>query len=162
MKSIPAFIKFSLLAALALMLAGCDSISGSSNNVSAADMQKRQQALAASDLLIVPGGRIGPVRLGMGLDEVFAKLGQPDYINPGTEDRLLQWQYWSLNLNVDFDNSAAPAVVEIANMDWTNAPLLTIFRTDKGIGIGSTSFDVQRAYGRPSTSDEAVMIYEHL
>jgi hypothetical protein len=106
-------------------------------------MQKRQQAIAQSDMLIVPGQRIGPIRLGMGMDEVVAKLGQPDFTETS------EWRYWSLNLVVGFYTSPAPAVAGLSTQIWADVPLSTVFRTAEGIGIGSSSFDVKRAYGKP-------------
>jgi len=138
-----------------VLLAGC-----ASSGVSAADMQKRQQAVAASDLLIVPGERIGPVRLGMGMDELVAKLGQPDIvIHQIVDDR---WDYRSLNLMVGIDHSAAPAVNDISNVNWSDAPLLTVFKTAEGIGIGASSFDVKRVYGSPDSGDSYDMTYHSL
>src|ERR1041384_2357686 len=58
------------LAIAALLPLGC----ASTSSVSTADLQKRQQAMAKSDLLIVPGQRVGPIRLGMGWDEVIATV----------------------------------------------------------------------------------------
>lgn len=52
---------FILPAAMVLILAGCDTFDSAS-----VPSQQEQQALAKSDRLIVPGQRIGPIRLGMG------------------------------------------------------------------------------------------------
>jgi hypothetical protein len=140
---------------------GCASTS--SGNVSGADVQKRQQAVAKSDLVIVPGRRIGPVRLGMGWDEVIATLGEPDFSYTNTGDRSkigTQMRYWSLNLEVFFDTSATPTVNSIrvvaypsksmsfGSMTWADLePVKTAFKTSDGIGLGASSFDVARAYG---------------
>jgi hypothetical protein len=141
------------LGTAALFLAGC-----SESGASAADMQKRQQAIAQSDHHIVPGQRIGPIRLGMGMDEVLAELGQPDKIwthRSGDTD----WNYWSLNLVVGFDNSSAPTVLWIEDRTWTGVPVHVVFRTAEGIGVGSSSFDVKRAYGSPDEGPARVMQY---
>lgn len=137
----------------ATLLGGC-----AASNVSAADMQKRQQALAASDLLIVPGERIGPVRLGMGMDEVLSKLGRPDIV---VDDEAISiWRYWSLSLTVSFDDIAAPVVRDINTMYWSDVPSHSVFKTAEGIGIGSSSFDVNRTYGSPdSGGPQNVMNY---
>ena len=142
------------LGSSALFLAGC-----AASGASAADMQKRQQAMAQSDHLIVPRERIGPVRLGMGMDEVIAELGQPDFNGVMNGDHPL-WRYWSLNLTIGFDNSSAPAVYCVETNTWTDSPLLTLFNTTEGIHIGSSSFDVKRAYGSPERSYPNTMIYD--
>ncbi len=138
----------------ALLLAGC-----AASGASAADLQKRQQAMAQSDQLIVPDQRIGPVRLGMDMDEVVAELGQPDFKGVMNGDHP-SFRYWSLNLTVGFDNSSAPAVYWVETNTWTDSPLLIVFRTDNGIHIGSSSFEVKRAYGSPERSYPDTMIYD--
>jgi hypothetical protein len=156
MKSLTNFIKFSLLAAMALVLVGCGSLSGS-NNVSAADLQKRQQAMAASDRLIVPGQRIGPIHLGMGMDEVVATLGQPDIVqNPG---RGQYWEYFSLNLAMFFSASSAPEVVQVSTHLFGKNTLATIFKTANGVGLGATSFDVKRAYSSYTDNGNTERMY---
>ncbi len=144
-----------LLGTSALFLAGCGA-----SGASAADLQKRQSAMAQSDHLIVPGQRIGPVRLGMGMDEVVAELGQPDFTETVDEGHP-SWRYWSLNLTVVFDRSSAPAVDWVETNTWTDSPLLTVFRTADGLHIGSSSFDVKRAYGSPEKDQHGyVMEYD--
>ncbi|MDE3083876.1 MAG: hypothetical protein KGJ37_01485, partial [Verrucomicrobiota bacterium] len=154
------FIKCSLVAAMALVLAGCVSQPGSGSRVSAAEQQKRQQALAASDHLIVPGERIGPVRLGMGMDEVVATLGQPDYaITLPYQGGRQEWKYDSLNLAIYFRAGSAPWVDTVETVAWNDTgktlgnstwvdvdPVITVFQTDNGIGLGASSFQVRRAY----------------
>ncbi len=136
----------------ALFLTGC-----AAGRASAADLQKRQQAMAQSDQLIVPDQRIGPVRLGMGMDEVIAELGQPDFTDK-VDGGHPSWRYWSLNLTVVFDRSSAPAVDWIETNTWTDSPLLTVFRTAEGLHIGSSSFDVKRAYGSPEVDQNGYVM----
>lgn len=156
-------LMFTCFAIAGFVFFGCASTS--SNNASNADLQKRKQALANSDLLIVPGQRIGPVRLGMGWDEVIAALGEPDYSYTNTGDPLkidTQMRYFSLNLQIFFTTSAAPTVNSIkvlvypsngrtltfGSMTWADLePVTTAFKTAEGIGLGASSFDVARTYG---------------
>jgi hypothetical protein len=153
------------LVTAAVVLSSCAS---TTSNVSAADLQKRQQALTASDHLIVPGQRIGPIRLGMGMDEVLATLGQPDNIRKDEINHLAgdQWYYWSLNMSVAFSRGSAPTVFSISTNCWGKSgstlgtsywadmePIQTVFRTENGIGLGSTSFEVRRAYSSYSYED---------
>jgi hypothetical protein len=131
--------------------------------VSATDNQKRQQAVGKSDLLIVPGQRVGPISLDMAWDEVIAILGKPDfsYVNTGDRTKIgTQLRYWSINLEVFFDSSATPTVTSIrvlaytpkpktfGSMTWPDfEPIGAAFRTAEGIGLGDSSFDVARKYG---------------
>ncbi len=163
-----------LSAFLASALFGCASTG--TNAVSGANLQKRQQALAKSDLLIVPGQRIGPVRLGMGWDEVIATLGEPDfsYTNTGDITKIdTQMRYWSLNLEVFFDTSATPTVksirvvaypsksIEFGSLTWADLePVATAFKTADGIGLGASSFDVARSYGTYQANGMVDMNYK--
>jgi hypothetical protein len=153
------FTKYSVVAAMALVLAGCAMIQPAAPVVSAGDQLKRQQAMAVSDHLIVPGQRIGPIYLGMGLDQVAATLGQPDYavnLYGGQGD----WKYVSLNLSIFFYTaSAAPSVTSLQTVAWNDTgktlgqstwadcePITTVFQTATGIGLGATSYNVREAY----------------
>lgn len=129
------------------------------------------------DNLIVPFRRIGAVRLGMGMDEVRAMLGNPsgriraDNISGGT------WYYEALNLTVNFDRGAAPIVTSVSTIGWGRKskklgnlfwkdiqPVKVNFQTAEGIGIGASAFDVRRAYSNYGYQDEAglFMRYESL
>src|ERR1041384_1739129 len=101
------------LAIAALLPLGC----ASPSSVSTADLQKRQQAMAKSDLLIVPGQRVGRIRLGMGWGEGIATLGDPhcSYTNPGDPSKIdTQMKSLSLNLVLYFGTSAAPTIKQIS------------------------------------------------
>jgi hypothetical protein len=161
-------ITLSVIAAIGLLPTGCAPFS-SGNQVSASDIEKRQQTMSSSDHLIVPGQRVGPIRLGMGMDEVANLLGQPDYsglvFGGGSA-----WTYSSLNLKIFFSNAAAPSVTTISYTCWAHAgdgtnggtywpnldPPTILFQTSNGIGLGSTSFDVKRAYSFSSYHDETL------
>src|ERR1700686_4218362 len=165
---------------VALMLTGCASGSGSS--VSALDLQKRQQAFAAADHLIIPGERIGPIRLGMGMDEVAATLGKPDYAFPikveGSERTFgYEWKYFDLNMRVSFSSDSAPSVTIVETVAWSDSnhelgqltwadfrPIATRFQTANGLGLGASSFDIKREYSSFNYRDaEGIgMFYENL
>src|SRR5437899_716346 len=108
-----------ILVACALLLTGC-----AGSHASPEDMQKRQQALANSDRLIVRGERIGPVRLGMSTVEVLATLGEPDRRKNGIvldngSIYSVNWEYWSLNLDLTIDgNSPTPSVTMLGTSTW--------------------------------------------
>jgi hypothetical protein len=152
------FTKYSIVVAMTLMLAGCVVPQGS--RVSPYDLQKRQQAMASSDRLIVPGQRIGPIYLGMGMDQVVATLGQPDYVTVPPHTGLQLWKYDNLNLGIYcYGNSSAPSVTSIETVAWNDTgknlgqstwadviPVATVFQTNNGIGLGASTYDVRRAY----------------
>jgi hypothetical protein len=148
-----------LVALMTLVLTGCVS---SGNDVSMSDQQKEQAAVASSDHLIVPGQRIGPVRLGMFRDDVLGTLGHPNEAqaveySPGRQ----KWEYARLNLIVYISGGAAPAVDEITTLCWQNGKegnLFdaewsdidspgTVFQTAEGLQLGTTSFEVRRKFG---------------
>lgn len=123
-------------------------------------------ALAAQilgDRLIVPGDRVGSIRLGMAWDDVLGLLGQPtsSYTNTGDYLKVDTYlQYDSLNLRVDFTNSAAPIVRYIhvlalsrgeftfGTVVWNDFdPPSSDFQAVGGIGLGSSSFDVAKRFG---------------
>src|SRR5258708_651892 len=166
-------ITLSLAAILAVMLAGC--ASGSGGSVFVADQRQRRLALATSDHLIVPGQRIGPIRLGMGMDEVVITLGKPDHDNPG--EGGASWEYSSLNMTILFSGGATPSVTSVltkVNHQYSKSfggilwgvdqdPIYTVFQTSKGIGLGATSFDVRRAYSYSTyEGSEVSMHYREL
>jgi hypothetical protein len=122
------------------------------------------QVLAGSDHMIVPGQRVGPVRIGMGWDEVLQLMGQPDWShtkignNPMEVDTQLRYG----NMTIYFNTSATPKVynigldancrpnVQFGNMVWSYCRLSDVFasfKTSEGIGLGATSFEVSRALG---------------
>lgn len=164
-------IKLALLAIGLSLMVGCDTLS---NGVSADDMQKRQQALANSDRLIVPGQRIGPIRLGMYMNQVADILGQPDHSWNQYGNQV--WQYNSLNLSIVFNTAAAPSVYSVSTTAFNDTgksigqstwadenPVMTFFQTSNGVKLGSTSYDVMNNYGSYGLKDEQyVMRYNQL
>lgn len=167
--------KFLLNAAMILALVSSASDSCYGDSVSAADQEKRRQAMAASDHLIVPGERIGPIRLGMGMDQVLETLGRPD--STQTTRDSYHWHYSNLNMQLDFDLGAAPSVrqvetgayrdksIDTNTMGWSDLkPVTTVFHTDNVIQLGASSFDVKRAFSAYSYTDPGglVMNYEHV
>jgi len=139
-------------------------------------------AQVQNDHLIVPGQRVGPIRLGMGMDEVLATLGKPawSYINPGDYLKIdTEMNYPSLDLEIRFTAGATPTVKSITVTAYTKSSMLmnrvtwsdirhfnNVFHTAQGFGLGSSSFEVARAYGSyDSNSTRAVgnnMNYKNL
>jgi hypothetical protein len=167
--------KFLLNAAMMLLLASYVSDPSYGDGLSAADREKRLKALAASDHLIVPGQRVGPIYLDMAMDEVIAILGRPD--SKQTTRDSYHWNYQDLNMQIDFSLGAAPSVRQVGtsaymkkpidtnSMVWSDLkPLTVVFHTQNGIQLGASSFDVKRAFRSYSYRDPqgAEMSYESL
>jgi hypothetical protein len=142
-----------------LMLAGA---ALAKDKTSAADASKRQAA--ARNTTIIPGRSIGPIRLGMGMDEVQSMLGKPSawkYLPQGGKSvsEASSWFYDDLNLEVFFSSGAAPMVTAIRTAGWPHKriksgnfaskdidPVKVRFQTTDGITVGSSAFDVKHAY----------------
>jgi hypothetical protein len=162
-------MKKPLLMVLSLLLVGVSASAGNKKiKLSAVDQQKRQAVITSADHEIVPGRRIGPIRLGMGQDQVLAVLGQPDYATPARGPLSPEYYYDSLNLIVFFTTDAAPTVSFLTAQGFTKGvrtlgktnwkdiqPIQTNWSANSGVNLGATSFDVKRAfsaYGYEDTS----------
>jgi hypothetical protein len=170
-------MKKAVLTAL-VMLVLCVSASAKAKKIklSAADLQKRQAVMASADHEIVPGRRIGPIRLGMGQDQVLEILGQPDYDIPGNRAFYPRYQYISLNLCVSFSGGSTPAVIVIDAQGWTGGHktlgdtywkqierVEMNWSTGTGVKLGSSSFDVKRAFSAHEFDDSRYsMLYRNL
>lgn len=96
---------------------------------------------AWSDQLIVPGQRIGDIKLGMKMDEVIRILGDPDKDPTNTEDGLLEYQFMKSHLLIiDVEPSSK-------NIKMLATGLVPSYKTSNGIQIGSTMEDVQKQMG---------------
>lgn len=150
-----------------LLLAACTT----GHQASPEALQRRAQALSRYGTTIVPGESIGPIRLGMGMDEVQSLLGKPDRTTSNRQGIVDQWHYISMNLSIAFTDTAAPAVrsvwtqvyttngVTFGKQTWEDGePVQTEYKTANGIHLGSTSFDVQRAYGSDYSDPSGVAL----
>lgn len=166
MKHIQRIIGLSLL----MLLAGCSS---GPYQASASALQQRAQVLSQSGTAIVPGQSIGPIRVGMDMDQVQALLGQPDGTQYNPSGVVDVWRYISMNLYIMFTDTPTPTVrtvttevytksaVTFGEQTWDDGyPVQTVYKTAGGIQLGSTSFDVQRAYGSgyADLGNEALMM----
>ena len=109
-----------------------------------------QAAQAKADNLIVPGQRIGHIRIGMLLDEFVSTAGQPntrrtDESVPGR--RILRYYYsgWS----ADLLDVAAPWVCAI----YVSSPQ---WNTESGLRVGDSVFDMTRKQGSNYRSVEGL------
>lgn len=128
--------------------------------------------------MIVPGQRIGPISLGMGMDTVLATLGKPSwsFINNGDPTKIgTEFDYNSLDMEIYFSSGAAPAVtgisvvanprtrMEIGKIVWSDiGPFNDVFSTTQGTRLGSSSFDAARTYGAYEDQSGILMTYKQL
>ena len=101
-------------------------------------------------LQIEPNVAVGPIRAGMRLQDVIARLGQPER---RTANAL---EYTHLGFAVMPNADGVVQVVMCGDVTGINGPLVKAFtgRTKEGIGLGSTREDLLRAYGPPSSSEK--------
>lgn len=134
--------------------------------------------VTSPDNLIVPYQRIGAIRLGMGMDEVENILGKPrswetqGYIGASkAASNASSWSYTDVNLQIFFDSGASPVVTAVRTLVWSRGrrkfgnfywkdcdPVKVSFQTAKGITVGSSSYDVIRAYGDQFTVTDGVFM----
>jgi hypothetical protein len=115
----------------------------------------------------------------MGMDQVQATIGQPTgWISADTVHNIgATWNYGNLNLQISFDSGAAPVVTSVRAYAWARKrttlgrlvwkdidPVKVNFQTAAGITLGSSAFDVRRAYASYGYEDMQglVMIYKSL
>jgi hypothetical protein len=112
--------------------------------------------LAQNDNLIVPGERIGPIHLGMLLDEVVSVLGRPEKMVSSATASGVFWRWPSLGLGIGFSkNQPAPYVGRVETESARNI-------TREGIRVGDSTFDVVRALGKPLHTEPCCMYYNGL
>ena len=101
---------------------------------------------AESDLIIVPGERVGPVKIGMLMDEVGRVLGSPtkswtDETMPGR--RIIRKTYRN-GLQVDMLDGPAPWVCHIYVASYLGGGN---WHTGAGLRLGDSGFDINRKEG---------------
>lgn len=103
-------------------------------------------AMVATGDVIIPGQGVGALRFGMSQSEMEAVLGKPDR-SMGTA-----YEYLSQGMAVLGSKESAVGAILFGDMNNANSPLVKAcrFKTDKGIGMGSTFDALVGAYGQPS------------
>jgi hypothetical protein len=102
-------------------------------------------ALQNSDHLIVPGERVGPIKLGMTEQEVFNLLGpaKKHFFRFGT--LIYSWEDGDFEINVSPDNHTV-YVVKVFSPSY---------HTAEGVRVGSSEFDLVHLKGLPQWKDDA-------
>ncbi len=145
------------------------------------DERRQQQALAESDTRIVPGERIGPIKLGMASSEIVSALGTPDNYNKhinGDGSVFDTWMWYkSLGLVITYPAAAVERAkyvsyeAEFRNHNMTFGqvgyndlvPVKQRFATEEGVTIGSSSYEIERLLGGNYKSPSSIqMLYDSL
>jgi len=103
-------------------------------------------------ILIEPNLSVGSVRAGMSVQEVIAKLGEPQR---KTANAL---EYTHLGFAVMPGPDGDVQVVMCGDVTGINGPFTKVFtgRTKDGIGMSSTREEVLKAYGEPTEAKRMV------
>jgi len=106
------------------------------------------------DNLIVPGVRIGPVAMGGNVQEIVSKLGNPKKISRSTyrgygydADEVYYSYRGKYDVLFVWEDTGLRPVVENGYRGITTWSEYWV--TEKGIHIGSSTEDIERAYGEP-------------
>jgi len=99
-------------------------------------------AEAHEDNVVVPGERVGWMKLGMKFDNVTKRLGN-DYKTAGSNPSDLMFPKYQLTFSLS-GNKETVQGIGVMNSDY---------RTDAGIQVGSTEAQVVSAYGNPDSTE---------
>jgi hypothetical protein len=111
---------------------------------------ERTEQAANPPVQIEPNLAVGPIRAGMRVEEIIARLGEPDR---RTANAL---EFTHLGFAVMPNAEGVVQVVMCGDVTGINGPLVKAFtgRTKEGIGLSSTREELVRAYGPPSSSEK--------
>jgi hypothetical protein len=159
-------IQLSNLFVSALLLTACAS-SGTwqaNTGVRSSDPQLMGSRNANYDLLIVPGQRIGPVRMGDSVSDAIQHLGQPDRVNRSTfrgpgynADEVYYW-YTKECINFIWEDKGVEPRIESG---WRGiGASCDKWHTVGGLQVGSLMRDVVSQLGEycPKTQDDGTLL----
>ena len=129
--------------------------------------------VAASDNLIVPGARLGPVKLASTVDEIVKMLGRPDRQRRDTtrvattirvqnrdvivvNSDMVTYGYTAHCLWFTWDDEGLRPKVKVPKADETTAKGIGLkvtcsrWRMENGLGVGSSIEDILNAMGEPN------------
>jgi len=138
-----------VMAAICIFLfAGCgkEQQSGTATQ-KPAEVRTETQAPGDENLIIKPLEGVGEVKFGMKRTEMEKILGPPERLNGMT------CEYLSKGTAVMGSRSTAVAVILFGDANSPQSPVVQAckYKTDKGIGMGSTYDEMVEAYGVPSS-----------
>jgi hypothetical protein len=98
-------------------------------------------------LVITPGAGVGELKYGMTPQDIERILGQPDRMN-GTAR-----EYLKKGMVVMFSRSGTMSALMFGDSNSAQSPLVKAcqYKTDAGIGMGSTLEEIKKAYGEPTS-----------
>ena len=109
------------------------------------------------DLLIVPGQRIGRVKLENSIDEIVqffgapsSVVGNPSAIELGGSDALPAVLYYWRNVPLVTLIVATRDRVKVEYIWLSPEPVSRSYKTEQGITVGATRGDLERVYGQPT------------
>lgn len=100
-------------------------------------------ATPRSGSLIVPGRAVGPVSLGMRLEQLVPHLGPPVGPVRPREGARIAWPARGLTVRLDREGRVDAVFVDSPE-----------YRTAQGVGVGSSKDEVLAAFGPPSHGQE--------
>ena len=107
--------------------------------------------------LIQPGIGVGKVKFDMTADDVKAILGEPD-----SEVKGNYYLHADLGIEVLFKDGKVCSICCVGHIDNDPNVKACKYRTEKGIGIGSTESDVTSAYGEFTKLSNGALMYKEL
>jgi hypothetical protein len=112
---------------------------------------------ADAEMVVTPLVGVGPVKFGMKADDVIRLLGKPDKtISPNKDYTLLE--YYSRGFSVHTTTQRGVMMVMCyTGKFWAFRVRAFAGRTDKGIKMGAGRAAIEKAYGKPTSVDEATM-----
>ncbi|HLY22258.1 MAG TPA: hypothetical protein VKT83_07295 [bacterium] len=112
----------------------------------------------SDDHQIIPGDRIGPLKIGMSITDAVAAMGQPKTVLPDKKVRGETRYYW-FDITELGGNSVTSAHGLFAVADssgtivWVAAHYAPQYLTPSGLHYGSTERQVLAAMGKPTSVD---------
>jgi len=133
-------LAFSVGAVAVSLLSSCATITSSG-------LTSNSSGLTGDDHLIVPGERVGPIRLGMSEQELI-QLGTPSNVQPlpypdDTPGILYTYKAQLLDVNVE---RTSRRVIRI-DVGWNGS--CVGYHTAEGVTCGSNYYNIAGAYGAP-------------
>ncbi|HEV3116025.1 MAG TPA: hypothetical protein VGY58_03160 [Gemmataceae bacterium] len=106
------------------------------------------------NLVVTPLVGIGPVKFGMMRDEVEKLLGKPDAVEPVGKSGLVNLNYGSRGVFLGVSKILGVITISCAAQQATFLRIRDFAgKTDKGIALGASAADIQRAYSEPSRKE---------
>jgi len=141
---------------LAIQCVGCEE-SGEESATTTSPTRLIVDGQGEPSMLIKPGESVGDIRFGMTLEDVHNILGTPDFAVPGS------MVYTRLGVAFRSKENIVNTIICGHSTDRTS-PLIAAckFRTDRGVGMGSTEVEIVAAYGQPTMTSQSKLIYKEL